>query len=516
MARGHHDNQDRLGAAAAAPSRRFRSVRLGAIVAGAAALGGCVTYSADGGLGPTREIAARELRQDVGRIREPADSERVRSKINVLLRSPLSVERAVQIALLNNRGLQAAYNDLGIAEAVFAQASLPPAPSLSLSRAASPGSLEIERQIVASVLGLATLPERRAIAELRFTQAQLRTADETLRLAAETRRAYYRVVGSSQLVNFLTQTNTAARSASELFKRLGETGAVNRLDQAREHVFYADVAAQLARARLQFQADRERLIRLLGLWENVATLKLPNALPALPARARTRDSIEREALEKRLDLRVARIEVDSVARELRLTNWSRFLDVLSIGASVSDSSSRVSEGVASVRNGQTGGVTQSRVVDFERSRVTGLSLEVQIPLDLGESRIRGARETYLRSVHKLAERGVNIRSEAREAYQRYRGGFDYARHYQSQVLPLRQIIADESQLRYNGMMIDVFALLIEARARIAANATAIEARRDFWIANSDMQFVVIGGASAAGPAEAPSASAGAAEAAPAH
>ncbi|WP_204305095.1 hypothetical protein, partial [Stenotrophomonas maltophilia] len=66
-------------------------------------------------------------------------------------------------------------------------------------------------------------------------------------------------------------------------------------------------------------------------------------------------------------------------------------------------------------------------------------------------------------------------------------------HYQAQVLPLRQIIADEGQLRYNAMLIDVFSLLTEARARIAANAAAIEARRDFWIANTDLQFAVIGG-----------------------
>ena len=261
------------------------------------------------------------------------------------------------------------------------------------------------------------------------------------------------------------------------------------------------------------QADRERLIRLLGLWENVAALKLPSQLPALPSRARTRDSIEREALEKRLDLRAARIEIDAVARELRLTSWSRFLDVLSISGSLGDSRSRASGEVAPAPNGQTGGVAPGRAVDFERSRVSGLSVEVQIPLDLGESRIRGARETYLRSVHKLTELSVNVRSEAREAYQRYRGGFDYSRHYQMQVLPLRQIIAEEGQLHYNGMIIDVFELLADARARVAANATAIEARRDFWIANSDLQFVTIGGAPGAGASDAPAvASAGAAAA----
>ena len=102
-----------------------RPVRLGTLLVGAATmLGGCATYSPDGGLGVTREIASRELRQDVVRVREPADSDRVKSRVTALLRSPLTVDTAVQIALLNNRGLQAAYNDLGISEALFVQTGL--------------------------------------------------------------------------------------------------------------------------------------------------------------------------------------------------------------------------------------------------------------------------------------------------------------------------------------------------------------------------------------------------------
>ncbi|WP_252719806.1 hypothetical protein, partial [Acinetobacter baumannii] len=77
------------------------------LVGAATALGGCASYSPDGGLGVARDIAARELRQDIGRIREPADSDRVKARVAALLRSPLTVDRAVQIALMNNRGLQA-------------------------------------------------------------------------------------------------------------------------------------------------------------------------------------------------------------------------------------------------------------------------------------------------------------------------------------------------------------------------------------------------------------------------
>lgn len=476
-----------------------RSVTLGAGLASALLLGGCATYSADGGLNVAREIASRELRQDTVRVRDATDAARVRDRVNLLLRPALSADAAVQIALLNNRGLQASYNDLGMAEVQFVQATLPPSPTVSLARlVSSGGTLDIERQLLVNILGLVTLPQRRAIAEVRFTQAQLRAAEETLRLAGDTRRAYYRAVASAQLVNALTQAAAAARTASDMFKRLGETGAVNRLDQAREHVFYADVAAQLARARLQNRADRERLIRLLGLWDNVASLKLPSQLPALPPRPLTRDNLEREALNKRIDLRIARLEVDGVGRQFDLTSWSRFLSVLEVRGILNNERSPVVEREYRL---QGGNLVEERRTEIERTRISGLELEFQVPLDLGEGRIREAREGYLRAVNRLVEKAVNVRSESREAYQRYRGSYDFARHYQGQILPLRQIIADETLLRYNAMLTDVFPLLAEARARIAANATAIEARRDFWIANTDLQLVVIGGAGSGGGGE---------------
>ena len=61
------------------------------------------------------------------------------------------------------------------------------------------------------------------------------------------------------------------------------------------------------------------------------------------------------------------------------------------------------------------------------------------------------------AANRLAERAVNVRSEAREAYLRYRGNYDLARHYQSRVLPLQKTIQDEALLQYSGMLVDVSA-----------------------------------------------------------
>ena len=195
------------------------------------------------------EIAGTHLNKEVTAIRTEDDASAARAKVAHLLKRPLTAETAVQIALLNNRRLQAAYNELGIADAVKVQQSLPPNPTISITRISSSAETEIERQIVASVLALATLPVRSEIAGDRFHQAQLTAALETLRVAAETRRAFYRAVAAQELVGLLTQANSAAATMVQLAKRMGETGAMNKLDQAREQAFYSDLTTRLASAR---------------------------------------------------------------------------------------------------------------------------------------------------------------------------------------------------------------------------------------------------------------------------
>jgi outer membrane protein TolC len=90
---------------------------------------------------------------------------------------------------------------------------------------------------------------------------------------------------------------------------------------------------------------------------------------------------------------------------------------------------------------------------------------------------------------------VNVRSEAREAYRTYRSAYEIARQYQREVLPLRKIITEEMQLRFSSMQVDVFALLVETRQRIASMRTAIDTKRNFWLAQSDLQNAVNGGGS---------------------
>jgi outer membrane protein TolC len=137
---------------------------------------------------------------------------------------------------------------------------------------------------------------------------------------------------------------------------------------------------------------------------------------------------------------------------------------------------------------------KTRDPDTPPFRERGFDVQFQIPIfDGGEVRVRQAAETYNQAFNLLTEKAVNVRSEARDAFRVYRSTYDIAGHYQREVLPLRKIISDEMQLRFSSMQVDVFALLTEARQRIAALRAAIEAKRDFWLAQSELQTAVNGG-----------------------
>ena len=442
----------------------------------AMSLAGCTSFSPDAGMDVVSQITGAALAQDAHRVDTEDAAEVARNRVRRLLASPLSADAAVQVALLNNRGLQAAYNELGIAEAVRVQANLPPSPTFSLSRISTSVEFDIERQIIADILALATLPARADIAADRFRQAQLNTADETLGIGLGARRIYYRAVASRQLVAFLEQASSAAETSAKLATELGRTGAMNRLDQAREQSFYAELSAQLATARQQAASDRESIIRSLGLWGSDLGFKLPQTLPVLPQRPKSLPMIEVEAVRRRVDLQIARIEVDALAKSYGLTSATRFINLLHVAGI-----SRTQREPGGAHG--TGG---------------GVDLEFQVPIfDFGEARLRQAVEVYTAAVNRLTEKAVNVRSEARDAYRVYRSSYDIAAHYRDQVLPLRQIITDETVLRYGAMQIDVFALLTEARQRVAVNIAAIEAQRDFWLASVNLTAAVTGGSTMA-------------------
>lgn len=437
--------------------------------------------SPDGGMGKVNTEVTSELAFASSKVVTEADEVAVRGQVKAILTGTLSAEEAVQLALLNNRGLQAAYNELGISEADYVEASSLPNPVLSIGKVLAGEELEIEARLVASILSLFTLKSRTAVAELEFEAAQFRAIEATFRLAADTRRAFYTAVASRQKQGFLEQARESARLTADFTVKLGATGAATKVDQARASTFYLEISNQLAEFKLQAELDREALVRLLGLWGQDVNFKLPSVLPPIPDKLPKSDDVEALAIGKRIDLRIAKLELDALAKALKLTNATRYTSMLDLA------------GLATYR---AEGEGEERI----ETRGYGFELEFELPIfDTGAGEAKRASEQYMQAVNLLAERAVNIRSEVRGAYQAYRATYDITWQYRNRILPLRQVITEQSLLEYNGMLTDVFDLLTTAQENADSNIAAIEAKRNFFLATVDFQSAILGGGSSGGP-----------------
>ena len=415
-----------------------------------------------------------------------AENEALRKQVHAMVhRKTISADTAVQVALLNNKGLQASYANVGLSAAEAWQQSTPENPVVSLGilgiGAPELGAYRaIEGLIRANILDGTTRKQRRAIADANFRQAQLEAVNDTLALAHQTRQAWVNAVSAFETVSYLKRAKATSDAGSELARRLGETGALNRAGQAREQAFNAELAGQLARARLDATMAKEELTRLMGLWGTEVNYFVPDALPALPRSIGRVSGLEAKALRNRVDLRVAKLGLEAQAQAFGLTDQTRIVSDLEIVG-----------GFELEREAEDG--------ETESETTPQVEIEFAIPIyDTGKARMRKAELMYLQSANVLAEKAVAVRSEARGAEAAYHASYKIARHYRDVLVPLRTTVEEEGLLSYNGMITNTFELLTDVRQKLAASLEAANAKRDFYIAQANVTAAIYGGGVAGG------------------
>ncbi|MCP5261886.1 MAG: TolC family protein [Rhodoferax sp.] len=448
-----------------------RATRLTAAALAVAMLGGCAALSPDSGTADVQALVAGRTGAVDARL--PAqDAATAAATVGKLLESPVDAEAAVRIALLNNAGLRGSLATLGVSDALRAQAGTLPNPHFSIARLRMGDEVEIERMLTFNLVGLLTLPWKYQWQTQQHELAKLQAAQDVIRLAANTRKAWITAVAAQQTAAYMRDVKEAAEAGGELARRMARVGNWSRLRQAREQLTLNDATAQLARAEQAAFSARERLTRLMGLWGAQADFRLADRLPDLPKDVTPMTDIEARALRERLDVRSAMAQSRYVAEQMGFTRVTGYVDGMSIGLIRN-----------SVFDNDTGTKASNR----------GVELELPLPIfDWGGARNARSRAVYLQSVSQVQETAVNARSEAREAYFAYRTAYDLARHYRDEVVPLRKFIGEEMLLRYNGMLASTWDLLADSRAQVMAVNSAIEAQRDFWLAETDLQTALTG------------------------
>lgn len=431
-------------------------------------LSGCATFSQDGGFNRVEETTQSYIKQKPVWLKTEKAQEVNRDNVKTLLEKPLTIENAVQVALLNNAQLQADFYELQLAEADVVQAGRLPNPTFSMLYARHNGDYKIEQTITMNIMALFTMGKATEIEKKRFEATQNRMVLQVLNLARQTRNAYINALASQQNVDYLTQVNESAHATYTLAKRMREAGNWSALDEGREQSFYTETALELTKAENQCLQAEERLTQLLGL-KHPADFQLPERLADLPDSEERLKSINQDDFAKRLDLQQTRLNTESLAKQLGLTKATRFIDVLEIGP-------------ARVLEGRRGDPTKK-----------GIDLSFELPIfDWGSSKVKRAEATYMQAIHQANQQAIVAASEVRTQYNHYLSTYDLAKRYRDEIIPLRQSILKESLLRYNGMLMSPFELMVAAREQVLAINRYIEALRDFWLAESDLDMVLVG------------------------
>ena len=415
-----------------------------------------------------QNIASEQAKATITWPSSDAERAQARARVEQLLQKPLSAADAVELALLHNPGLQAQLAELGITRAEVMLAGRLPNPGFTFGRSNEGDKREIERGLHISLARMLVLPMIREIEQRRLSQTERSSALQVMALITQVRRAQVDAVAARERSRYMADVLKAAEASAELARRMARVGNFNKLQQAREQGFQADAVQGYARALREEMATRERLVRLLGLWgDDLGALQLPDRLPDLPAALPDRPDIEREALRRRLDVQASKLQSEQTARQLGLTRATRWINVLELGGHLNSSN--------------------------EGHGHAGWEVSVELPLfDSGSARVARAQALYQQAVSRTAQTAITARSEVREAYGHWRATHDIARHQRDEVVPLKKRISEENLLRYNGMFIGVFELLADARSQIQGVSLYLDALRDFWLADADLEMTMLG------------------------
>lgn len=428
---------------------------------------GCATFSNDGGLADVQALTEPHLKQDVVWPKDETSQTVVAERVSALLKAPLNADSAVQIALLNNKGLQASLYALGIAEADVVQAGRLPNPKFSMLYARHQGEYKIEQALTFNIFSLLAMPKVLEIERRNFEKTKQAVAIDVLNLANETRAAYFNAVAANELLRYSEQVKESAEASAVLAQRMVAAGNWSLLEQAREQGFYADAMLEYTSAQQMQNRAHASLARLLGV--SAEQLQLEKRLPDLPKTTSELQPLEKTAFEQRLDLQALRLETTVLAKQLGLTKTTLFINVLEIGPA------RVLEG----RRGDA----------YKK----GVDIAFELPLfDWGDAKVARAEAIYMQSVHRAAQMASNAQSEVREAYNHYLTTYAMAKHYRDDIVPMRKKILAENQLRYNGMLVSPFELFADARAQVASVKAYINTLNEFWLAETALNRALIG------------------------
>jgi cobalt-zinc-cadmium efflux system outer membrane protein len=435
--------------------------------AGALALAIGCNAAPDAGFDGVQRTVAERASQRVQWFQGGPEDQEARRQIQAMLGGELTVEQAVQVALLNNPALQATYEDLGVAQADLVQAGLLKNPTF-FAKIRVPdtptGAVDQEYFLGMDFVQVFLLPLRMKVAREQLEQARARVTDVVLVMVADVRNACYELDAAGQARELQKQIVAAGESAAELAQRERSAGTIGELDFTVRQATYLELRLELARAEGQVAVAREKLAKLLGPGASAGAWRLTSALTEPPEAAAALAAIEEAGLRQRVDLAVAAKEVRVVESSLSIAQASVFARV-ELGSNV------------------------ERFTDASIAAGPQLTMEVPI-FDWQQASTMKLRSQLRQAQQRLEAARNDALAEIRSNHARMAAAKKVALEYRQSLLPLQEKIVALYQQQYKASVEGAFNLLETKRNEITARKGYVDSIKEYWQARNDLERAI--------------------------
>jgi cobalt-zinc-cadmium efflux system outer membrane protein len=397
---------------------RCRESWIGTTAAACLVLAGCASLDPEPDWRQVQALTEQTAHATPVWRRSPEATEAANAKVAELLEDGLTRHEAVQIALVNDPRLQAQFDQLGLARADYVQAGLFTNPELG-------AFIGFPIRLDGSAITLMTLlsdlwivPAREAVAEVTIQVTIQQTASAVLQTLFETEQAYDTVLHHEALLALEREELELRRGSAE---RIQQSSVHEREQVVRESANEVGIGNQeiaFAHEVRDLALARHHLAQILDLPIRHRDVLLADRLDEPSEDAWNEDRAVAFALERRLDLAAARLEVEQARRRATLAGRSRFARV----------------GAGPGYNGA-----------FGMDDNWGPSVAITLPIfDWKQADLSSAAFQELQSEHQLAALEAQTRREVADAVAELQLQRSQADILRTEVLPARLRLKEQS------------------------------------------------------------------------
>lgn len=388
--------------------------------------------------------------------------EQVQTFIQCASANELTADSAIQIALLNNPKIQAIFEEIGIARSDLVEAGLISNPSFSIEvRYPHIKGLQtnIEYLITSSLLDIFLIPLRTRLAATEFEQTKLKVSNEILNIAFDVRETYYELASEKKKIGYIQTVVELTSINNEIVSRQLNIGNINTLEFQLSQSRLLEAELELAKSQAEIIRLREKMNRLLGFTEEVCLI-IPDYLDGIDYQEFDPCALETIAIEKRLDLQVARFEIVRLGQMLGLKDWWTYTNL-------------------------QGGLAGER--DPDGTNLIGPGFSGELPIfNYGQAARMRLFSQLRQAQDRLAELEIQVRSEVREAYKLLMSYLKIINDYQYRLLPMQAKISASSEELYNVMGLGVDKLLENKRMEVVTNQNYTESVKQYLVSRVEL------------------------------